>query len=99
MDDIKIPQAEEFFHSMNTEDTTPNIKIEFLGRVVTIIIAGLGLITALAWDEVLKDIYTYFLESLTGINEKLGYALFVTLFSVIISNTFTGKKCFCNVPV
>ncbi len=83
--EIKIPQAEEFFHSMKTTEKSKSIKLEFTSRIVTIIIAGLGLITALAWDEVLKDVYIHFSEYFDGLNQRLGYAIFITIFSVIVS--------------
>ena len=83
--DIKIPYAEEFFQKIHVKDNAKSIKLEFISRIVTIVIAGLALITALAWDEVLKEIYVYFSGYLNGINQRLGYALFITIFSVIIS--------------
>ena len=80
--DIKISQAEEFFKSMQIKKT---LKLEFISRIVTICIAGLALITALAWDEVLKDVYVFFSDYFKGINQKLGYAIFITIFSVVVS--------------
>ena len=88
-EDIKIPQAKEFFKEMKVKQGVADIKLEFLSRIITIIIAGLGLVTALAWDEVLKDIYVYFKDHIHGVSEKLGYAIFVTIFSVIISVLIT----------
>lgn len=83
--EIKIPQAKEFFESIEIKQNSKSIKLEFLSRIVTIIIAGLALITALAWDEVLKEMYVYFSSHLQGINQRLGYAIFITIFSVIVS--------------
>ena len=83
--EIKIPQAEEFFEAIEVKSTAKDIKLEFLSRIVTIVIAGLALITALAWDEVLKDVYLHFSEYFEGINQRLGYAIFITIFSVIVS--------------
>lgn len=80
---IKIPQAEEFFDNMTR--VKEDITLEFFGRIVTIVIAGLGLITALAWDEALKDIFLEFFGNLSTLNQKLGYAIFVTILSVVIS--------------
>ena len=84
--DVKIPQMEEFVENMkNPKPMADDIKIEFLGRVVTIVIAGLGLITVLAWDETLKDLYEQFFSHITNVSQKLGYAVFVTIFSVLVS--------------
>jgi ABC-type Mn2+/Zn2+ transport system permease subunit len=84
MDEIKIPQAKEFFEDIK-KVSYKDMKMEFLSRIVTIIIAGLALITALAWDEVLKDIFHRFLEEFEGLNARLGYAIFLTLISVIVT--------------
>ena len=80
---VNISRAEDFFETMNPKKD--DIKIEFIGRVVTIIIAGLGLITALAWDEAFRDIFIKLFGNLTSFNDKLGYALFVTVISVTVS--------------
>ncbi len=91
---IKIPEAEEFFETMNPKKD--DIKIEFLGRIVTIIIAGLGLITALAWDEAFRDIFVKLFGNLNSFNDKLGYAIFVTgiavVGSIILGRIFIKKK-------
>ena len=76
---------EELMDNMIDKKSMREIKNEFIGRVVTIVIAGLALITALAWDETLKGVFTYFFGELTGLNNKLLYALTVTFFAVVVS--------------
>jgi hypothetical protein len=87
--EIKIPQAEEFFKSSEIKEVSKSIKIEFLSRSITIIIAGLGLITVLAWDEALKDLYREIVANSDSITGKFGYALIITLVSVIVSVILT----------
>ncbi|OGI63881.1 hypothetical protein A2914_02045 [Candidatus Nomurabacteria bacterium RIFCSPLOWO2_01_FULL_41_21] len=93
---VELPQMEELMDNMVNKKNVREIKNEFIGRVVTIVIAGLALITALAWDETLKGVFTYFFGELTGLNNKLFYALTVTFFavlvSIIISKIFLKKK-------
>lgn len=84
-EEIKIPQMEELLENMKNPKIGKDIKVEFLGRVVTIVIAGLALVTALAWDETLKDIYKMFFHEIEGLSQKFGYAIFITIFSVVVS--------------
>lgn len=73
------------------------VRDKFSSRIITIIIAGFGLITVLAWDEVLQDI---FLKIFGGgeitLGEKVIYALAVTLIatsaSALITRYFLRKK-------
>lgn len=82
--EISIPTAEEFFdHVENTK--AKDIKTEFIGRIVIIIIAGLGLISVLAWDEALKDLYGKIVKNSDSLFGKFGYALIITLISVVVS--------------
>ena len=67
------------------------IENEFNKRVITLIIASLGLITALAWDETLKDIYVKLFGNLDNLSSKIFYSLTITLLSVIISIIATKK--------
>lgn len=87
--EIKIPQAEEFFEASKIKDISKDIKIEFLSRSITIIIAGLGLITVLAWDEALKDLYKELVHGSESLLGKFGYALIITLIAVIVTVVLT----------
>lgn len=87
--DIKIPQAEEFFESTKIKEVSKSIKIEFLSRFITIIIAGLGLITVLAWDEALKDLYREIFSNSESMLGKFGYALIITFVAVVVSIVLT----------
>ena len=93
--EVSIPTAEKFVQNM-TDIEMKDIKTEFVGRIVTIIIAGLGLISVLAWDDALKDLYRSIVADSSSLNGKFGYAIVITLFGVIVSiilgRAFLRKK-------
>lgn len=68
----------------------------FMERTVTIVIAALGLIAALAWDEALKSLFEKIFGPLSTSGEKLIYALVITalasVVSIILGRTFFRKK-------
>jgi hypothetical protein len=82
--EISIPTAEQFVENIKETDAK-DIKTEFIGRIVLIIIAGLGLISVLAWDEAIKDLYKHIVEDAESLSGKFGYAILITLIGVIIS--------------
>ena len=84
---INTENTKEFFE----EEDFREIKMTFIGRVVTIIIASLSLIAALAWDETLHDLFREFFTSSESIGAKLGYAILVTLLTVVIS-VLVGRR-------
>ena len=93
--EVSIPTAEDFVK--NIQDTeAKDIQTEFIGRVVTIVIAGLGLISVLAWDDALKDYYRYLVPNSETLGGKFGYAVIITLFgtviSIILGRAFIKKK-------
>ncbi|MEI8130672.1 MAG: DUF5654 family protein [bacterium] len=80
-DRINSDRAEDFLDSQHLLD----IKTDFAGRLVTIIVAALGLITALAWDRTLEDIFTHFFGPLTSLSRKITYTVVITIFAVAIT--------------
>lgn len=58
---------------------------QFSNRVITLIIASLGLTTALAWDDTLKELF----HAIFGVNDTLGskllYSVLITLIAVSIT--------------
>lgn len=58
---------------------------EFVSRLVTIVIAALGLVTALAWDDVLRQIFADFLGTESTLVQRLYYAVTVTFLAAVIS--------------
>jgi hypothetical protein len=69
---------------------------QFSNRVITLVIASLGLTTALAWDETLRGIFHALLGSTDTLTDKLLYSVLVTLVAVIITiilaRSLNGKK-------
>ena len=78
---INTNRTEEFFDDESIHD----IKTDFMGRLVTIVIAAMGLITALAWDRTLEDIFTTFFGPLNSLSHKITYAVVLTLLAVTIT--------------
>lgn len=66
------------------------VQNEFFNRLFTIVIASLGLVTALAWDDVLRQIFTDFLGTESSIIQKIYYAVTITFLAAMISVLF-GK--------
>jgi hypothetical protein len=54
-------------------------------RVVTLIIAALGLIAALAWDDALKHLFETIFGGKGTLDEELSYALVITIIAALIS--------------
>ena len=60
-------------------------------RIVTIIIAALGLIAALAWDDTLKHLFENLFGGTGSLLEQFLYAVIVTVLAAAIS-VWLGKK-------
>ena len=78
---LDVHREREFFNDEETAD----IKLDFFGRMVTIMIAALGLITALAWDRTLEDIFTSLFGPLNSLSRKISYAVLITVLAVVLS--------------
>ncbi len=66
------------------------VQSEFFNRLFTIVIASLGLVTALAWDDVLRQIFAEFLGAESSMVQKIYYAVAITFLAAMISVLF-GK--------
>jgi hypothetical protein len=58
---------------------------QFSNRVATLVIASLGLTTALAWDDTLHSIFHAIFHSNDTLGDKLLYSILVTLVAVVIT--------------
>jgi len=54
-------------------------------KIIILVIAALGLITALAWDKVLKQFFEQFFGATNTLSGKLTYAVLVTLIAALVS--------------
>ena len=63
---------------------------ELKERIATLVLAGFGLATALAWNEAIKSLFETYLPKSGELLGKFLYALLITLIVVIISR-YLGK--------
>jgi len=72
------------------------IRVDFMTRIVTVAVAGLALITVLAWDRALEDLFMRFLGPLDTLEQKMLYAVLITILatlaSVILGKYFIRTK-------
>ncbi len=72
------------------------VRDNFKDRVLTIVIASLGLIAALAWDTALKHLFEKILGGEGALTEEIAYAIIITVIaaaiSVYLGRTFVKNK-------
>ncbi|MES2059946.1 MAG: DUF5654 family protein [Patescibacteria group bacterium] len=85
---ISEPLIEEFIRKYEIR----RIHIDFFERLIFLIIAGLGLITALAWDVFFKDFFIEIFGHIDSTDQKLLYAVLLTFLTVVV--TIFLRKCF-----
>ena len=78
---FEVSEIEKFLkkHELN------HIHSDVFERVVTLIIAALGLIAALAWDEALRHIFQKIFGGKVTLLEEILYALFITTLAALVS--------------
>ncbi len=62
-----------------------NIHSDFIEKLIFLFIAALGIITAVAWDQVLKLIAQELFDKVGDVWSKVIYAIFVTAITVLVS--------------
>lgn len=65
--------------------SSTRIHISIFNTIVTLIIGSLGLISALAWDTYLRDLFDQLLKSESTLLTSFIYALTVTVVTVIVT--------------
>jgi hypothetical protein len=58
---------------------------DFLSRWVTLIVASLSLITALAWDDLFKYLFVSFFGHLNEVSQKVLYSVILTVATVLVT--------------
>ena len=58
---------------------------QFIDRLVTLAVASLGLITALAWDETLREIFKNIFGESESLSNKILYSVLITIVAVAVS--------------
>lgn len=76
---------EEQFKKILEQAEIKNVKKEFVNKVVTLIIAALGVIAALSWNETLQFIFRQLFGEHSTILARVLYSLGVTLIAVVLS--------------
>lgn len=66
------------------------VQREFKERTATLILAGFGMIAALAWNEAIKSLFEAYLPKSGELLGKFLYAAVITLIVVVISR-YLGK--------
>lgn len=64
---------------------------EFFGRLIAITVAAFGLITALAWDDVLRELFGRFFGGGSSLSLRLLYAALLTILTALVS-FYLGRK-------
>ena len=62
-----------------------HIHSDVFERIITLIIAALGLIAALAWDEALRHIFENLFGGQGTLLEEISYAVVITILAAFIS--------------
>ena len=62
---------------------------DFLQKVSLLVIASLGFISAIAWDQAFKMIFAYFFGAANSLAYVMLYAAIVTLIAVLVSSILT----------
>ncbi len=84
---------EELMKHLNFEETKELLKElkvhtvadQFSNRVIVLVIASLGLTTALAWEDTLKELFHVIFGSNDTVLDKLLYSVLITLIAVVIT--------------
>ena len=78
---FEISEMEKFLeeHELHT------IHYDVLERIITLVIAALGLIAALAWDDALRHIFEKLFGSEGSSLGEIAYAVVVTVIAAFIS--------------
>ena len=70
----------------NNEKQKPKITSAVRERTVTLILAGFGLVAALAWNDAIQALFKeIFGEAPSSVVAKFGYALIITAIVTIVS--------------
>ena len=78
---LSMPYVDEFLKRYEVR----RLEHLFFERLSLLIIAGLGLVTAFAWDDLFKTIFVKLFGSLNVIADKLLYAFLLTIITVTIT--------------
>ena len=81
LEEFKIAEFEKFMEKHELR----RVRSDVLERVITLVIAALGLIAALAWDEALRQLFDELFGGRDTIWGKISHALLITVIAAFIS--------------
>ncbi len=81
LEEFKIAELEKFLEKHELR----RVRADVTERVVTLVIAALGLIAALAWDETLKELFDELFGGRETLWGKFSYAVLITIIAAFIS--------------
>lgn len=69
------------------------LKKEVVKQMLTLATSGFGLVAALAWNELIKEVVTEYIKPVAGVNSGLIslfiYAVIITLLAVFVTYSLT----------
>ncbi len=65
------------------------VHTDFLQKITLLVIASLGFVAALSWDQVLKSAFNEFFNDTETFGTKFLYAFLVTVLAVVVSILLT----------
>ncbi len=78
---------------MTTPPPRPSVRREVLDQTITLILGGLSLIAALAWNDAIQTLFKeLFPTGHSDLFYKFGYALVVTTVIVVVSMRLRNLK-------
>lgn len=83
--ELGISQMEKFMEKYEIR----NIRNDFFQKISLLIIASIGFVSAIAWDQALKLIFIEFFGSIDSVWQKILYAVIITIIAVLISIILT----------
>lgn len=91
--EVGIKDMEKFLERYELK----RLHVDFFQKITLLIIATLGFVAAMSWDQALKLIFIEFFGSIESIGDKLLYAFLITVVAVLVSIILTkvfikGKK-------
>jgi len=67
----------------------PKLKIEILDKIITLVMASLGLVAALAWNEAIQQIFKDIFGQASSTWAMVLYALIITVIVVLLTLKLT----------
>ena len=62
-----------------------SLKIEILEKIMDLIIAGFGLVAALAWNDAIKALFSLVFPQASNVIAQFIYAILITIIMVVIT--------------